>query len=58
MYLFNSKKVKTMVKKTPKNIIFYKHYLLIAQTTTNSCYNKLEVFCNYSQTLILKISFL
>ena len=59
--LFLFKKVTTMGKRTPKTIINCTHYFTFSlQTTTNSCYNKLEVFSNYSQTFntLNKISFL
>ena len=42
---FKFKKVTTMAKNTPKTVIFCTHYFNFSlQTTTNSCYNKLEVF--------------
>ena len=38
-------KVTTIGKTTPKTIIFCTHYFIFSlQTTTNSCYNKLEKF--------------
>ena len=47
MHIFNSKKVTTIRKNVPKNIIFYTHYFTfsyIVQTTTNSSYNKMKFF--------------
>ena len=42
---FLFKKVTTMRKRKPKTIISRTHYFtFILQTTTNSCYNKLELF--------------
>ena len=42
---FYFKKVATMGKSTPETVIFCTHYFTFSlQTTTNSCYNKLEVF--------------
>ena len=50
---FQFKKVTLMWRKTPKNIIFYTHYLyfqlyIVHRTTTNSCYNKLKMCWNWA----------
>ena len=42
---FKFRKVTTMGKNTPKTVTFRTHYFTFSlHTTTNSCYNKLEVF--------------
>ena len=42
MHIFNSKKVKTVSKKTPKNIILYTHTILF-----------LAIYSTYKQTVVI-----